>query len=150
MKKTFLLVATALWVTALVVISLSCAGRGTGQEVIDEDLGSDTSDVVKEVILSSGLDEYGRPVDSTKVFNSETAEIFCTFLLAEDLCCKVVTVRWLYSEEIVGEWVENGLNINFPVTVSITKPVNGFSTGYYTLVIYVDHWKEISIPFTVK
>ena len=135
---------------AIVLMSLlqaSCFFSGTpenGEETDPEGIVR-----VDEATLSSTVDADGLPIGSTRVFTTDTEEIFCTFWLSEDLCCKVLTVIWRYGDETISSWNDPSGNTLSPLTVSIVRPDGGFRKGEYDVVIYIDIIETITIPFTV-
>ena len=100
-------------------------------------------------VLSSELSYDGEPINPVDTFASDTPEIFCSFWLSEDLCCKVVKLKWQYPDGTVMWWEKAGNLIKVPENVSLTKPENGFPEGEYMVYIYLDIWEIFSASFAV-
>ena len=153
-KVRLVAVIASLPVALSAVLLMGCGSGGTEQEtvgggVVNEDVAPSLDVTVIEAVLSSALDEYGQPINSTDVFTTDTPEIFFTFWLSTDLCCTHLLARWLHLDEIIYTWVEEGPNLPYPYTVSISSPENGFIKGNYRVVIYIGIVEVISVPFTV-
>ena len=155
-SKRYLVASMVILAVILSAVPLiGCGSEGAGQEAVGdegvyEDAWLDTQVTVIEHVLSSTLDKYGQPANSTNVFTTYTPEIFFTFWLSADLCCTRLIARWLYNDEIVSDWVEEGPNLQYPYTVSISKPEGGFAKGDYQVVIYIGINEILSVPFTVE
>jgi len=104
---------------------------------------------VDKVLLSSALSFYGEPINPTDTFTSDTSEIICSFWLSEDLCCKVVKLKWQYPDGTVIWWEKEGAHLERPENVSLTRPEGGFPEGEYWVYIYLEIWEIISVSFTV-
>jgi hypothetical protein len=134
---------------------MGCGSEGTGQDTAgyedtNHDAHSDTPITVIDFVLSSALDKNGQPANISSVFHSDTGEVYFTFWLSADLCCTRLIARWFCNDEIVSDWVEEGPNLSYPYTVSISKPEIGFAKGDYKVVIYIGITEILSVPFAVE
>lgn len=139
-----------LFVVAAIMVSflvLSCPrAEGTNRDSFSSSYDGTSID---KVLLSSALSYDGEPINPTDTFTSDTPEIICSFWLAEDLCCKVVKLKWQYPDGTVIWWEKDGLHLDRPENVSLARPENGFPEGEYTVYIYLEIWEIISVSFTV-
>jgi hypothetical protein len=149
MNKPLRLMFSVLFAILLIsLFQVSCIFNGTSKN--EED--TDPEDVIwiDTAILTSVVGADGLPIGNTRVFTTDTEEIYCTFWVSEDLCCKTVTVVWRYGDETIGSWNDQSGDTPSPVTVSIVQPEGGFHRGEYDIVIYIDIIETITIPFTVE
>jgi len=85
--------------------------------------------------MTTGIDQWGDPVDDTTVFNADIPKIFTVFTISQDLCCKDVIVDWYYGDQLLKSHVEVSSNY---FVVSLESPEGGFERGDYELVIFID------------
>ena len=78
------------------------------------------------------------------------SQIFYSFWLSEDLCCKTVTVIWRDGDLTIGSWNDPSGATLFPLTISLHKPDGGFLKGEYEVVTYIDIIEVMTIPFIVE
>jgi hypothetical protein len=149
MNKTLRLVLIVIFAISLVsLLQMSCIFDGSAEN--EEDICPDSLVGVDEAILSSAVDAGGMPIDSTRVFTTDANEIYCSFWLSEDLCCKTLSVVWRYGNATIETWSDKSGITLFPLTVSVQKPDGGFLAGGYSVVIYIDIIEVMTIPFTVE
>jgi hypothetical protein len=138
-------------IMAVIVVSVLILGcpRAEGTNV-DSFSSSYDGTSVDKVLLSSALSFDGEPINPSDTFASDTPEIFCSFWLLEDLCCKNVKLKWQYPDGTVIWWQKVGAHVERPENVSLAKPENGFPEGEYIVYIYLEIWEVLSISFTVE
>lgn len=124
-----------------------CAGEDEGTVIPDE--CPDFQIFVTFTKLSSTLDPYGRVIEETDVFFTDTKEIFFSFSLSDNLCCRNLFVYW-YSDLPDPIQMNNNINPIFPVTLSLKTPSDGFLPGQYKVVIYIDMLEKMTIPFKIE
>lgn len=144
-------------IAAALSLAVLAGGCGSGGEAAP-DQTQDNSDEVcpdtlltgEKIVFSTSLDENGVPAGSATVFASDTAEIFCTFTLSDNLCCSDVTVLWQHGGETVDIWVEDGTGLPATNTVSFVRPEGGFPSGEYVVKVFISIQEVISTTFTVE
>ena len=141
-----------LTIIAVIIVSIMMLGCPRAEGTNGDSLSSSYDGVsVDKVLLSSALSYDGEPINPVDTFASDTQEIFCSFwLLSEELCCKVVKLKWQYPDGTVMWWEKVGNLLKVPENVSLTKPENGFPEGEYMVYIYLDIWEIFSVSFTVE
>ena len=146
---TYGIVAISL-ISVFSIIGLAgCTSNETGQGATsDEKVCPDTLLSVSEALLSSAIDENGKPVNVTNVFTQDTPEIFFSLVLSDDeLCCSTVTVQWVYGGDVIDMWQEYS---NYPSIVSLKSPTGGFAKGEYAVAVYIEINEVIRVPFTIE
>ena len=104
----------------------------------------------ESIVFSTGIDNDGDPLDIATVFPADTAEIFSTFTLSENLCCSDVIVMWQHKGENVLYWNQDGTGLGDTNTVSMARPEGGFASGEYLVKIFVSIREVISGTFTIE
>ncbi len=106
--------------------------------------------------MATGVDSESKPVGATDVFDANTPEIFCSVKLSNAPSDTEVLSEWVYIKgELEG--VTDHVIDSFPVLTdgtryiefSMTRPDNGWPTGEYEMVLYVDGKAKVTLPFTV-
>jgi hypothetical protein len=135
-------------ITALSVFSLAgCTSDDTGQAASDEEVCPDTLLSVNEALLSSAIDENGKPVNVTNVFPQGTPRIFFSLVLSDDeVCCSTVIVQWIYGGDVIDMWQDYS---NYPSIVSLESPEGGFAKGEYEVVVHIALNEILRVPFTI-
>ena len=156
MKKLAPVIAGVVIVAALSLAVLA-GGCGSGGDAASDQAQNEPDEVcpdtlveVDKIAFSSSLDESGVPVGSATVFPSDTAEIYCTFTLSDNLCCSDITVLWQYGGETVDIWVEDGTGLSPINTVSFVRPEGGFASGEYVVKVFISIQEVLSATFTVE
>ena len=153
MRDVATLTLLALLVLALVAVpSAGCVSTDEAAQTQDEPLEicPDTLLQGDSIVFSVGIDNDGDPQDTATVFPADTAEIFATFTLSDDLCCSDVTVIWQYGEETVYYWSQDGTGLPDTNTVSMTRPEGGFASGEYLVKVFVSIRQVIDETFAVE
>ena len=123
----------------------------TGQTLEEPDeICPDTLLLGENAVFSTSLDSDRYPQGVTTVFPANTAEIFCTFTLSDDLCCSEVIVIWQHEGETVLYLSLDGTGLPATNTLSMVRPEEGFAKGEYLVKVYVNIRELISGTFTVE
>ena len=137
-------------ISVLLVLSLAgCTSDETGQGTTSgEEVYSRIPLSVSKALLSSAIDENGKPVNVTNVFTQDTPEIFFSLVLSSDAaCCSNVTVQWIYRGDVIDIWQEYS---NYPSILSLKSPEGGFAKGEYAVAVYIEIVEIIRVPFTIE
>jgi len=144
MKFTVLLTLVFLLITA---VGCNSVGGDDSDSSYQQDDCPDQYAYTKEVTLTSGVNQFGHPLDDKTTFSADIPEIFSVFYLSQDLCCRDVVVKWYYQDTLLSQHTETSSN-NF--VVSLKSPEGGFMTGNYEMLITIEGEMElIWVPFTV-
>lgn len=134
----------------LVILVAGCSpvgGEKDSESTYQPEICPDDYVYTKEVTLTTGINQWGNPVDDKTVFSADTPEIFSVFSLSQDLCCRDVLVRWYYQDQLLAEHTET--SSNYFVT-SLKSPEGGFERGNYEMLIFIDGNEALTrIPFSV-
>jgi len=143
-QKIVSIITILLIVTCLALIGCSNNNASTGTTDNNE-ICPDTLIIVEEATFSSAIDESGRPIGSSNVFQSSTPEIYCTFMVP-DVCCSIVVIDWLYQGDLIHKWQGVGPGTGIPLNSSITQPSGGFNPGDYQVILYINV-REVTIAY---
>lgn len=156
MKKLTPVIAGVV-IVATLSLAVLMGGCGLGGDAAPDQVQDEPDEVCpdtlltgEKIVFSTSLDENGVPAGSATVFPSDTAEIFCTFTLSDNLCCSDITVLWQYGGETVDIWVEDGTGLPATNTVSFVRPEGGFASGEYVVKVFISIEEVISATFTVE
>ena len=146
LKGSSLLLAVAF----MVILVAGCnpvGGEGDSVSTYQPEDCPDDYVYTKEVTMTTGINEWGNPIDDTILFSTDIAEIFSVFSISQDLCCKDVIVEWYYGDQLLKQHVEMSSNY---FVVSLKSPESGFERGDYEMVIFIDGNASLTrIPFSV-
>ena len=150
MMKVIVTTGVIAFLGVMLVLSVGCVSRDFeyGADKTTE-VCPDESIYVDRAVLTSTLGEDGLPLNTADSFAADTSEIFCVFWLSDDLCCKVLSAKWLFPDRTAIFWDKEGVTVELPDSTSITQPEGGFPPGDYLLSIYVETREVFSLPFTV-
>ena len=115
-----------------------------------------TTAKLSEATMCLGTDAETKPVNPTDEFGVTAPEIFCSVKLSNAPEDTEVLSEWVYLKgELEG--VTNYVIDSFAVTTegtrymefSMISPDDGWPTGEYKLVLYIDGKEEVAVPFMV-
>ncbi len=136
---------------AVITVSIFVLGCPRAEVTNKQDLSTyGYAGSVEKIVLSSALSDYGEPINPENTFAPDTPEIYCSFWLLEDLCCKYIMFKWQYPDGMVIWEEKDGDTLGYPDHVSLTKPENGFPEGEYMVSMYIGILEIISVTFTVE
>ncbi len=115
-----------------------------------------TTASLSEATMATGIDSESKPVGATNVFEANTPEIFCSVKLSNAPSDTEVLSEWVYIKGELEDVTDHVID-SFPVVTdgtryiefSMTRPDNGWPTGEYEMVLYVDGKEKVTLPFTV-
>jgi len=115
-----------------------------------------TTASLSEATMATGIDSESKPVSATDVFDANTPEIFCSVKLSNAPSDTEVLSEWVYIKGELEDVTDHVID-SFPVVTdgtryiefSMTRPDNGWPTGEYEMVLYVDGKEKVTLPFTV-
>lgn len=107
--------------------------------------------------MCRSVDEDMQPVDAISVFNINTPEIFGSFKLSNAPSDTEIKAEWIYirgeaedlSNYLIDEWSTTTDGTQY-ISVSMTRPYDGWPRGEYKVVLYIDGKEKLSVPFTVE
>jgi hypothetical protein len=139
----------ALVLTILVVL-LTLVGCGSGEAAsvteTTQEVCPDTLILVNKANLSSSLGANLKPVGDSRMFSTDTTELFASFEVYEDICCSTVTIHWIFDGEVIDFW--QGYS-TIPPYVSLKSPEGGFAKGDYAAVMYIGIREVMRVPFAI-
>ena len=148
-RKRFFTIAIALS-TLLAVLAFPLTGC-TGE------VGFTTASLSKATMCKSVDSETREPVEPTNVFSPDTPEIFCSVNLSNAPSDTEVSSEWIYVKgelEDVSDYLIDEVSITTDgtryVSFSVTRPDNGWPTGDYKVVLYLDGNEKTSVTFKVQ
>ena len=134
----------------VLIMAMSFTGCGSGEadsvEETTPEACPDTLILVNTAHLTSTLGENGRPFGDSRVFNADTAELFVSFEVYEDICCSTIIIQWLYDGELIDFW--QGYS-TIPSYAVLKSPEGGFARGDYAAVMYIGIREVMRVPFTI-
>ena len=115
-----------------------------------------TTAALSEATMATGIDSESKPVGATDVFDANTPEIFCSVKLSNAPSDTEVLSEWVYIKGELEDVTDHVID-SFPVVTdgtrylqfSMTRPDNGWPTGEYEMVLYVDGKEKVTLPFTI-
>ena len=147
--KRFFAIAIALS-TLVAVLVFPLAGC-TGE------VGFTTASLSKATMCKSVDSETREPVEPTNVFTPDTPEIFCSVNLSNAPSDTEVSSEWIYVKselEDVADYLIDEVSITTDgtryVPFSVPRPDNGWPTGDYKVVLYLDGNEKTSVTFKVQ
>jgi hypothetical protein len=148
-RKRFFTIAIALS-TLVAVLAFPLTGC-TGE------VGFTTASLSKATMCKSVDSETREPVEPTNVFSPDTPEIFCSVNLSNAPSDTEVSSEWIYVKgelEDVSDYLIDEVSITTDgtryVSFSVTRPDNGWPTGDYKVVLYLDGNEKTSVTFKVQ
>jgi hypothetical protein len=148
-RKRFFTIAIALS-TLVAVLAFPLTGC-TGE------VGFTTASLSKATMCKSVDSETREPVEPTNVFSPDTPEIFCSVNLSNAPSDTEVSSEWIYVKgelEDVSDYLIDKVSITTDgtryVSFSVTRPDNGWPTGDYKVVLYLDGNEKTSVTFKVQ
>jgi hypothetical protein len=137
-------------VLTVLIAAMSFTGCGSGEAAsVEETTPEACPDIlilVNTAHLTSTLGENGRPFGDSRVFSADTAELFVSFEVYEDICCSTVVIHWAYGEEVISFW--QGYS-TIPPYVTLRSPEEGFTKGDYSVVMYIGIREVMRVPFII-
>ena len=137
-------------VLTVLIAAMSFTGCGSGEAAsvseTTQEVCPDTLILVNKATLSSSLGANQKPVGDNRVFSADTAELFVSFEVYEDICCSTIVVHWIFDDEVIDFW--QGYS-TIPSYVSLKSPEGGFAKGDYTAVMYIGIREVMTVPFTI-
>jgi hypothetical protein len=118
--------------------------------------------IISEVTMAVAVDENGKPLYSTTVFNPDSDVFFCSFKVTDAPPDTKIKGEWIYVSGEVEEQIGKNYVMNeMTITVEGTRdaavfyrrppmPTYRWPKGEYKVVLYVNEKEEMSVPFTVK
>jgi hypothetical protein len=144
MKRLFLVMVTILLVlSTMLSFGAECSA-------------SFTTAKISEATMALSVDSNAKPVNPTNKFYVDSPAIYCSCKVSNAPEQTDVTSVWVY---VRGEAdLENYEIDSYGMTVEGTtylyfymnRPTNGWPTGEYKLVLYLDGKEQTSLPFTVQ
>ncbi len=148
-RNRFFTIAIALstLVAVLVFPLVGCTGE----------VGFTTASLSKATMCKSVDSETREPVEPTNVFTPDTPEIFCSVNLSNAPSDTEVSSEWIYVKselEDVADYLIDEVSITTDgtryVPFSVPRPDNGWPTGDYKVVLYLDGNEKTSVTFKVQ
>jgi hypothetical protein len=132
----------------LVLLPLASCGSGQAASVAEtmQEVCPDTIILVNKANLSSSLGTNNRPIGDARIFGTDTAELFASFEVYEDICCSTITIHWIFDDEVIDFW--QGYS-TIPPYVSLKSPEGGFAEGDYAAVMFIGIREVMRVPFTI-
>lgn len=142
-EKLFILYHRLQWlisVICLLFISVACARSVFNIQGI----------YVEELVVTSSLDEDGRPVDDIEVFYDDMDRIYC-FAKVPALSNEILQAQWYYEDNLIGT-VENTVSTQGNVSWFLSQPIDQplFPKGQYRCQIYYEGVQLKRISFRVE
>ena len=116
-----------------------------------------TTASLSEATMTTAVNENMQPLDATDVFTTATPKIFCTFKLSNAPPDTEIKAEWVYiegelqdvSNYSLDEWSTTTDGTRY-ISVSMTRPYDGWPKGDYKVILYVDDEQKLSVPFYVR
>ena len=107
--------------------------------------------------MCKSVDSDREPVEPTNVFTPDTPEIFCSVNLSNAPSDTEVSSEWIYIQKdtegeeglLIDTWSTIAEGTRY-VSFSVTRPDNGWPTGDYKVVLYLDGNEKTSVTFKVQ
>lgn len=129
----------------LPVLVIGCAG----EEIY-------SSKLLKDVKLSSQLDERFQPVAARTVFQSDVEKIYCSFTASGVPVGSEIAARWVYVGQgsiddayIIDQFIQTKME-ETRMAMFLLRPVEGWQKGDYWVALFIDQQPELQISFTIK
>ena len=137
--------------TAIALIFTSLFFTGCSGEVQDFE-----SDKITNVAMTTNINKLRKPTKITYTFNYDTPRIYCTFQVIDAPIGTSVTAEWVYvkgasnvENYLIDSWTEFTEG-NKNIAMFINRLPNGWPSGDYEVVLYINGEPQGSIPFKVK
>ena len=145
--KVKLISTTFLIVLTLMMAFTGCDTEGVGSVLeTTQEVCPDTLILVNTAHLSSSLGSNYKPIGDARIFDTDTAELFVSFDVYEDICCSTVIIQWVYDEEVIDFWQSYS---TMPSYVVFSSPEGGFTEGDYAVVMYIGIREVMRVPFSI-
>lgn len=101
--------------------------------------------------------ETGEPIEPSDTFSTTTPLIFCSVKVSNATLDTKISAEWLYlrqgdSDEtglLIADWNTTTEGTHY-IPLSVTSPENGWPTGDYKVVLYLDDNEKTSVTFKVQ
>ena len=152
-RKRFLTIAIALS-TLVAVLAFPLAGctGGVGFPTSSGKASLSNATMCKSVDL-----ETGEPIEPSDTFSTTTPLIFCSVKVSNATPDTKISAEWLYLQQgandetglLIADWNTTTEGTHY-IPLSIMSPENGWPTGDYKIVLYLDGNEKTSVPFKVQ
>ena len=116
-------------------------------------LGACTTARVSYAIMTTDVDEQGKPIDEVLSYKSDAAKFVCVADIRNAPPDSKITMVWVYRpKDIEIDRVEVVLPGSKSVNSTLTRGENPWPLGQYVVRIFIDQQKEPAdlVPFLVK
>ncbi len=101
--------------------------------------------------------ETGEPIEPSDTFSTTTPLIFCAVKVSNVTPDTKISAEWLYLRQgandetglLIADWNTTTEGTHY-IPLSIMSPENGWPTGDYKIVLYLDGNEKTSVPFKVQ
>lgn len=144
---------------ALSLVAVLLAGCGETQPGVSDN-------VVSEVVITTAVDDYGRPLNTTTVFSDNASAFICSFKVANFPVGSQIKAKWIYVggdpeveatlgqnvtiEEHTGTIERKGTGYTFAVWGIPPMPGYTWPHGNYKVVLSVGDEEKGSAYFKVE
>ncbi len=151
-----LLIFTAIALSLVAVLLMGCG----------EKQSSSSDNVVSEVVITTAVDDYGRPLNTTSVFSDNASAFICSFKVANFPVGSEIKAKWIYVggdpevEATIGQNVafetqtgtieRKGIGYTFAVLPIPPLPGYTWPHGNYKVVLSVGDEEKGSAYFKVE
>lgn len=112
---------------------------------------------LSEPVMTSGIDQNRKPVNVMSIFATDIPEIFCSVKLSDAPPATQLRADWVYVRgEVQGmanytldSWSGAGDGTQY-IYSSVTRPTNGWPSGDYKVVWYINGREKLAVPFGVQ
>ena len=145
-KRLFALVMTIL--ALALVLALPLAGCAGG---VSFPATSSTPSLSQATTCKSVNPQTGEPIEASSTFTPDTPEIFASAKLSNAPAGTEIKSEWIYvqGDLLIDTWSTSAEGTRY-ISLSITRPDNGWPTGDYKLVLYLDGEEAASVSFKVQ
>jgi len=156
-NKSYRLVVCITIALSLVVVLL--VGCGEKQP-------SSSDNVVSELVMTTAVDDYGRPLNPTTVFSDNASAFYCSFKISGFPVGSQIKAKWIYVggnpeavaitgpnaqiDENTGTIERKGKGYTAVVLPMPPMPDYTWPKGDYKVVLSVDNQEKASASFKVE
>ncbi|MFC1845920.1 hypothetical protein ACFLYM_00700 [Chloroflexota bacterium] len=136
---------------ALILIIIAVLLVSCGEEQVEFN-----SDYIHNVAMAADIDEAYKPQKITYTFDTDTPRIYCTFQVIAAPVGTSVSAEWIYIEgaasvqnyiiDSLTQLIEGDQN----TAMYINRLPNGWPSGDYKVILYINGEPQGSVPFKVK
>jgi len=136
-------------VMALLLAAVSLIG--CGGEV------SFTTASLSEATMTTGVDADFRPLNVTNTFATDTPVIYCSVKLSNAPDDTEIKADWIYitggavglTDYLIDSVILTAGGTQY-LSESLTSPDEGWPSGDYKIVMYINGKEELTVPFSVQ